>query len=162
MNCYVLTGGLSSRMGRPKSALFLDRISAAARPVFDNLIALDRIEGERGPIFGVARALRDANAPCFILAVDYPLITGEVLRFLRDRGGVAMWNGEPQLLCAVWDPALLREIESRIVIERYDLRGLNERDIIPESELRRRFSGEPLLNVNTPEELAEAERHYGG
>jgi hypothetical protein len=42
------------------------------------------------------------------------------------------------------------------------LRGIRERDIIPESELRQRFAGEPLMNVNTPEELGEAERLYGG
>jgi len=162
MNCYVLTGGRSSRMGRSKSALFFDRVAAAARPVFDDVIALDHVIGEKAAIFGVARALRDARGKAFIIAVDYPLITSDVLRFLRDRGGVAMWNGEPQLLCAVWDDALLPEIERRIAAERFDLRGLRERDIIPESELRQRFGGEPLMNVNTPGELQEAEKLYGG
>ena len=28
-------------------------------------------------------------------------------------------------------------------------------------ELRARFAGEPLMNVNTPQELEEAERIYG-
>jgi len=162
MNCYVLTGGRSSRMGRSKRALFFERVAAAARAVFDDVITVDRAEGEKAPIFGVARALRDAQENAFILAVDYPLITSDVLRFLATRGGVAMWNGEPQLLCAVWHRALLPEIEQRIAIERFDLRGLNKRDMIPEVELRRRFGGEPLMNVNTPEELAEAERLYGG
>jgi molybdopterin-guanine dinucleotide biosynthesis protein A len=162
MNCYILTGGRSTRMGRSKSALFFERVAAAARPVFDEVIELDRAEGEQAPIYGVARALRDAQRYAFLLAVDYPLITSDVLRFLRDRRGVAMWDGEPQLLCAVWDTALLPEVEQRIAAERFDLRGLNERDIIPESELRARFGGEPLRNVNTPEQLAEAERWYGG
>jgi len=72
-----------------------------------------------------------------------------------------VWNGEPQLLCAVWDASLLPEIEQRIAAERFDLRGLNERDMIEEEELRTRFGGEPLMNVNTPEELAAAERLYG-
>jgi molybdopterin-guanine dinucleotide biosynthesis protein A len=160
MNCYVLTGGRSSRMGRSKSALFYERVAAAARPVFDEVIAVDWAEGERAPIFGVVRALRGGTA--FVLAVDYPLVTSDVLRFIRDDGRVAMWNGEPQLLCAVWDAELLPELERRIAAERFDLRGIRERDIIPESELRRRFAGEPLMNVNTPEELGEAERLYGG
>src|ERR1051326_4327614 len=86
MNCYVLTGGRSSRMGRSKRALFFDRVAAAARPVFDDVIALDWEEGGKAPIFGVARALRNAQSRAFILAVDYPLITSDVLRFLRDRG----------------------------------------------------------------------------
>ena len=161
MNCYVLTGGRSSRMGRSKRAMFFDRVAAAARPVFDDVIAIDWLPDERAPIFGVARALRDTQSQAFILAVDYPLITSGVLRFLRDRAGMAMWNGEPQLLCAVWDAALLPEIERRIAAERFDLRGLNERDMIEEEELRARFGGEPLMNVNTPEELAAAERLYG-
>src|SRR5688572_1121638 len=162
MNCYILTGGRSRRMGRSKTALFFDRVAAAARPVFDDVIAVDRAEGERAPIFGVVRALHDARGRCFILAVDYPLITSDVLRFLRDRGGVPVWNGEPQLLCAVWDDELLPALETRIAEGRFDLRGLVERDIIAEAELRRRFAGEPLMNVNTPEELEAAERLYGG
>jgi len=160
MNCYVLTGGRSQRMGRSKSALFFDRVTAAARPVFESVIEIDRAEG--APIFGVARALRDARDRAFILAVDYPLITSEILRYLAERGGVAIWNGEPQLLCAVWDKALLPEIEHRLAAQRFDLRGIIEHDIIPESELRQRFGGEPLMNVNTPEELEEAEKLYGG
>ena len=40
-----------------------------------------------------------------------------------------------------------------------NLRGLTDDiDVIEEDELRARFSGEPLMNVNTPEELEEAER----
>ena len=154
MNCYVLTGGRSSRMGRSKRELFFERVAAAARPVFDDVIEIEEQEG--APIFGVVRALRHAEAKAFILAVDYPLITSDVLRYLRDRGGVAMSNGEPQLLCAVWDKALLPELERRLAEGRFDLRGLLERDMIPESELRLRFGGQPLMNVNTPEELMAA------
>ena len=53
------------------------------------------------------------------------------------------------------------QIDERIAAGRFDLRGLNEQAMIPEAELRRRFEGEPLMNVNTPEELAQAERWYG-
>ena len=45
----------------------------------------------------------------------------------------------------------------RIAERRYDLRGLARgAEIIEEEEVRSRFSGEPLLNVNTPEELESA------
>ncbi len=115
-------------------------------------------EGE-GAIFGVVRALRDARGKCFLLAVDYPLITTEVLSFLRDREGMPEWNGHPQPLCAVWDAAWLPRIEARIARGELDLRGAVETDIIVrESELRARFPGEPLLNVNTPEEWERAQR----
>ena len=159
MNCYVLTGGRSQRMGRSKAALFLDRVTEAARPVFEDVVVVGQQEG--APVFGVVRALSDAKDRAFILGVDYPLITSEVLQFVRDRGGVPMWNGEPQLLCAVWELAHLKEIERRIAEGRLDLRGIRETDIIPEAELRSRFAGEPLMNVNTPAELEAAERWYG-
>ncbi|HEX6088397.1 MAG TPA: molybdenum cofactor guanylyltransferase [Thermoanaerobaculia bacterium] len=177
MNAYVLVGGRSRRMGSSKVELFLERVVAAAAPVFDEVIAVDRwrtgnpdrqeclsstIFEERhedeAAIFGVARALRDAHGKAFLLAVDYPLITSDVLRYLVDREAMPVWNGEPQPLCAVWDAALLPRIEERIAARRYDLRTLGGQEIIPESELRARFSGEPLMNVNTPEEWERAQR----
>ena len=159
MNCYVLTGGCSSRMGQSKPEMFLERVTAAARGAFDEVIIVDRaFEGpheHEGPIFGIRAALQHQQASCFILAVDYPLITAEVLRYLRDRGGVPVWRGKPQPLCAVYDASLQALIESRIAQHRFEVRGVIE-EVIPESELRARFAGEPLLNVNTPEELQEA------
>jgi molybdopterin-guanine dinucleotide biosynthesis protein A len=163
-------------MGRSKAAMFLGRVVAAARPVFDDVIAVERANGvtyddvrtiaeepheHEAPVFGLMRALEHAKAPCFILAVDYPLITSDVLRFLRDRAAPAEWNGKPQLLCAVWDAALLPRIEQRVAEGRFDLHGLIETEIIPEAELRQRFEGEPLMNVNTPEELEAAESAHG-
>ena len=38
---------------------------------------------ETAPIFGVQRALQDSGSDCFILAVDYPLVTSEVLRYIQ-------------------------------------------------------------------------------
>jgi molybdopterin-guanine dinucleotide biosynthesis protein A len=160
MNCYVLAGGLSRRLGQSKPELFLERVAAAARGAFEEVIVVDRdFEGAHdgeGPLFGIRTALQHEQARrCFILAVDYPLITSEVLLYLRDRGGVPVWRGRPQPLCAVYDVALLPRIESRIARGQFEVRGLIE-EIVEESELRARFAGEPLLNVNTPEELEEA------
>lgn len=162
-------------MGRGKTGLFLERIVAAATPVFDDVIAVQRFGGKAAPIrtifeeehegdgaiFGVARALRDATDDAFLLAVDYPLITSAVLRFLRDTRGVPVWNGRKQPLCAVWETAALPRIEERIAARRYDLQPLAEQAIIAEAVLRARFPGEPLMNVNTPQELEAAEKLYG-
>ena len=166
MNVYVLIGGRSRRMGVSKTELFLDRIAAAATPVFDEVVAVQRADGEgasvrtifeephehEGAIFGVARALRDARDRAFILAVDYPYLTSDVLRFLRDDGRVPVWDRQPQPLCAVWATEALPRIEQRIARGAFDLRGLLDREMIEESELRARFAGEPLRNVNRPEE----------
>jgi molybdopterin-guanine dinucleotide biosynthesis protein A len=155
MKCYILVGGHSRRLGRSKVDLFFDRVLAAARPVFEEVLAVQRPGGQAmsiptifeepheddGAIFGIVTALRHAKGRCFILAVDYPLITSDVLRLLRDDGRVA----DGQTLCAVWDPALLPEIEQRIAAGRRDLHGLWEQGIIG--------IGAPLSNVNTAEDL---------
>jgi molybdopterin-guanine dinucleotide biosynthesis protein A len=185
MNCYILVGGRSRRMGTSKSELFLERIAAAARPLFDEVLAVHRSDGEplpirtifetehegEGPLFGIARALEDAPGRCLIVAVDYPKITGELLAYLVERAEVSSaravvpeWHGHPQVLCAIYDRSLLPLVESRIARGAFDVRGLIEEagaEIIAEEELRARFPGEPLFNVNTPEELREAERLDG-
>lgn len=157
MNCYILVGGRSTRMGVSKAELFLDRVVTAARPVFDAVFAVQRVGGppmsiptifeelhdDDGPIFGILAALRHAQTRCFILGVDYPFITSDALRMLRDDGRVAL--GQP--LCAVWDPALLPRLEERIASGRRDLHGLWEQGMIPDAAI-----ANALRNVNTPEE----------
>jgi molybdopterin-guanine dinucleotide biosynthesis protein A len=75
---------------------------------------------------------------------------------------VPIANGRTQLLCAGYSPELAPRLAARIAAGRYDLRGLLDEagaEIIAESDWRARHGGEPLLNVNTTEELEEAERH---
>jgi molybdopterin-guanine dinucleotide biosynthesis protein A len=176
VNCYILIGGHSRRMGRSKTELFLDRVARVASDVFEQVIAVQRNGAvsaaiptiyetphhDQAPVFGVARALDHARERCFILAVDYPLITVEILRHLRARFEASaallvapIWSGKTQMLCAGYAPELLPRIEQRIAAKRYDLRGLagdDEAEIIGEDELRAEFAGEPLMNVNTVEE----------
>src|SRR5437588_990486 len=183
MNCYVLVGGRSTRLGTSKAALFLDRVAAAARPVFDRVIAVDRSQTgmsgphtrgadipvcatifedaheDEAPIFGVRRALDHAQAKCFILAVDYPLITSELLRDWSLRFATSSANmlvprsgGYPHVLCAGYSHLLLPVIDGRIVRRQYDLRS-----IAADAEFVD-HDGAELLNVNTIEELEAYER----
>ncbi|GAC1431326.1 MAG: hypothetical protein NVSMB68_03660 [Thermoanaerobaculia bacterium] len=169
-------------MGQSKTDLFLDRVVAAADPVFEQVIAVERHGAPalsirtifedphdvHAPLFGVARALIDATAPCFILAVDLPLIRADVLSFLRSRFEnseasmlVPVWNGTPQVLCGGYRTSVAPLIGERMERGHYDLQGLIDDaggEIISEAEMRSRFEGEPLMNVNTPAELAAAER----
>ena len=157
-------------MGRSKAELFLDRIIAAAKPVFDHVVAVDwrPSPADRAPIFGVQHALEMTDGPCFILAVDFALITSDVLRYLRDRFEtsnasilVPVWDGAPQVLCAGYRTCISPLITERIASKKYDVRGLlDEADVelVTEEELRARFRGEPLMNVNTPADLEAAER----
>ena len=187
MNCYLLVGGSSSRMGQSKADMefagstFLSRVADAARGAFDKVLAVQRHGGEpaggvetifetrhaaQAPIFGVERALQHAREKCFLLAVDYPLITTEMLRFLAQRFTAShapllapRWSGKLQMLCGGYAFALLPIIDERIASGRFELRALTvDAEIIEEEELRARFPGEPLMNVNTPEELAIAAR----
>lgn len=182
MNCYVLTGGRSTRMGQSKATLFLTHVVAAAAPVFEKVIAVERHGAEplfiptifedqhdvEAPVFGVARALLDAPGPCFILAVDFALIRADVLSFLRSRFEksnasmlVPVWDLVPQVLCAGYRTCVSVPIAERIESGQYDLHGLAddvETELIDEALLRSRFQGEPLMNVNTPAQLAAAER----
>jgi molybdopterin-guanine dinucleotide biosynthesis protein A len=174
-------------MGRSKleielgGATFFDRAASAARAVFDDVIAVQRPGGATLPIetieeaphddeaaiFGLLAALRHARATCFVLGVDYPLIDADVLRFLRMRVDtssasvvVPRWSGKLQMLCAGYTFAVEPLVAQRIARKQYDLHGLaGDADIIEEDELRSRFGGEPLLNVNTPEELQSAMRY---
>jgi molybdopterin-guanine dinucleotide biosynthesis protein A len=170
-------------MGHSKATLFLERVVAAARPVFARVIAVERTGGSHHSIptifeasheneaaaFGVAAALEDSPGRCFILATDFPLITEPFLRFLRGRFEasnssmlVPMWDGTPQVLCAGYALCVNPLLASRIAAGRYDLQGVVEEsdvEFVEEAEIRSRFAGEPLLNVNTPADLAAAERY---
>lgn len=173
MNAYILIGGESRRMGRSKTELFFDRVAATVGEVFEDVFAVQRHGGpaaplatifegphdDQAPVFGVARALAHASERCFVVAVDYPLITPAILRFLRDRFErsnalllAPVWSGKTQMLCAGYDPALLPRLQQRIAAKRYDLRGVvaaDEAEVLGEADLRAQFAGEPLMNVNT-------------
>jgi molybdopterin-guanine dinucleotide biosynthesis protein A len=165
---------------------FLDRVVSAARGTFDEVVAVQRngasaIDSLRtifeepheseGPVFGVLRALREQSGKLFVLALDYPLLTTGILTELRRRFEqssapmlVPMWRGRPQMLCAGYASSLESNFARRVATGRFDLRGLIEEagaEMIAESDLRPRFAGEPLMNVNTPEELEEARRIDG-
>jgi molybdopterin-guanine dinucleotide biosynthesis protein A len=63
------------------------------------------------------------------------------------------------MLCAAYSPVILPRFGPRVAAGQLNLRGLTDDiEVIEEDDLRARFSGEPLMNVNTPVELEEAER----
>ena len=191
MNCYLLVGGFSRRMGSPKGELelggrrFLDRARDVAAAAFDSITAVQRPGGESipgmrtifesehdssGAIFGLRRAFEDAGARLWLLGIDYPLMTSGFLRDLRagfERSRqpifVPMSGGMPQMLCAGYDPVLLEAVNARIATGNFRMRSLLEDQacILPEEEWRNSCSGEPLLNVNDPLTLELARKIHG-
>ncbi len=175
-------------MGTPKPSIdlggmsILERVAGTARSAFHAVYAVQTADGDAAmvvptireevhegtaPVWGVRAALRHAAGErCFVIAVDYPLLTVELLVFLcrqftesAARMLVPVWNGRAQTLCAGYDGRLLLDIDRRIAEGRLDLRGLIDEApavVLPEELLRARFGGEPLLNVNTPAELERA------
>jgi len=190
MNCYVLCGGKSSRIGRTKQDLeragevFRQRVHRAAAPVFDRVIAVTKAGREAegmpvihevetdvtAPILGLARAAEDAgDAPFFALAVDYPLMTTELLTYLRERFErsdayivAPRSSGKVHVLCAAYRPSVRASLSEKIGREDYRLQGLldlHRSEIIEPGELER--FGDALLNVNTPEDLERAQAVHG-
>jgi molybdopterin-guanine dinucleotide biosynthesis protein A len=189
MNCYVLVGGASRRMGEPKEQAiyggetFLERVVAQAAPLFESVIAVDRqipsaarsiqtiVDGGdgAGAAYGIRAALRHGGDDAWILAVDYPALTTEVLSYLvrRFRNSESdvlfpIWDGEPQFLCAGYRLSALTTIER--CIERGEVRlhrivtSLKVTEVA-EFELRSLFPGEPLRNFNSPADLVEVPPH---
>jgi len=154
MNCYLLVGGQSSRMGRPKADLkiagltFLERTVAVCDKVFDETVAVQRFrqpaliglrtifESEhdhQAPIFGVIRALEDSGSKAWVLAIDYPLLTSDALAYFEEsfHGSdsecwVPQWDGKPQMLCAGYSDSLLPRLRSAVSSGAFSLRAAVE------------------------------------
>lgn len=179
-------------MGTPKDAVlvggrsFFDRVRQAAASVFDSVVAVTWAEGaetaaaatlhdlgaeERAPIFGVARALQHSRSErIFVLAVDYPLVTPELLsylaaRFESSRADILVPRalGHLHVLCAGYSKSLQQVVERKVQRGDYGLRRLTGEvatEIVGEDELQRFEPERTLANVNTPEELEVIRRIY--
>jgi molybdopterin-guanine dinucleotide biosynthesis protein A len=123
-----------------------------------------------GSLGGIHAAIVRAGQPVLVVAWDMPFVPGPLLRTLREGAGradaVLPESGsrrglEP--LCAYYSTACVPAIERRL--DTGDRRVVSFFDDVrverlPEREVRR--FGDPALlfmNVNTPDDLALAERH---
>ncbi len=187
MNGYILTGGLSRRMGERKRDLrlgdetFFQRAVSVARPCFDEVVEVARSPRNQGDLrcivepphetpaalHGLIRAMEDATGPqAWILAVDYPLLQTRLLAWMVKRFDdsdadllVPEWDGAPQMLCAGYRTSLLELLVSRRKRGEMRLRPLLRQarvELLEEREIRARFDGEPLANVNTPKQYTDA------
>lgn len=191
MPAAVLAGGASRRMGRPKAALpwgagnLLEfqtgRLSLLFREVFvvvketpDFPIGPARVVLENAPdpaaIHGLARALEEADDRVFVLAVDLPAVTHDVVREIVRRAEatsalalIPESAGRLQPLAAVWRRGAARFARNRIARGELSLSGLAEEvgaEILPERDWRGLDpSGRSFANLNTLNDyLAHRER----
>ena len=186
MPAAVLAGGASRRMGVPKAALPYGRTTLLGHQVerlaeiFEDVLIVAKeapgidagparfvcdTSAVRAPIHGLVRALEEVSDRVFILAVDLPVVTGDVLRAIAQRGlassapAVLPWaDGRLQPLAGVWRAGVLPAARERIARDDLSLHGLAEEigaEIFPEQAWRAIDpSGNSFANLNTIEEYA--------
>ena len=191
----VLAGGRSRRMGRDKAQIVwnsgtllshaLQVLQSVAAKVFvvgptqprtlGTEIIADEFPG-CGPMAGIHAALKHTATDWnFVLAVDLPLVSSELVSFIASTSEANALAVVPRVgkhlqpLCAAYHRRLLPEVERAIVGDDLSVHRLLERvstgmmekrsvtKIIEEKEIvRHGFLPEMLANVNTPEELEHA------
>lgn len=179
-------GGRPKGLERVGGRRVIDRVADALRGATDELLLIANDSAARtwltevrvaadvrtncGSLGGIHAALVRAGQPVLVVAWDMPFVPAALLRMLRDGGSradaVLPESGsrrglEP--LCAYYSPACVPAIERRL--DANDMRVVSffedvRVERIPEQVVRQ--FGDPALlfmNVNTPDDLALAERH---
>jgi len=174
---FILAGGKSTRMGHDKALLdwkgvtLLDHMMNLVSTVADPVHVVgrgslpDRLQGF-GPLSGIATALEmsatDAN---LVVAVDLPLLTTELLKYLRIRAElssaplIACKIGSEFPLCIVIRQAILPQIHKRLASQKLSIHGLIEGTpslVISEAELAQSgFIAEQFRNINTEDDYRQ-------
>jgi len=184
----IVAGGRSSRMGREKALelvrgrTIVERIAAAlagqsqvtvlnvngdtGRFVHLDLpIVADVRSGAGTPLAGLHAALVHARDHGFDAVLttpsDAPFLPGDLAQRLATasrRAAIAASGGQQHYLTGLWSPALLRPLEAAMDAPQLprlqDWARMCDAAVVEWSD----DPYDPFFNVNTPEELAEAER----
>lgn len=186
MPAAVLAGGASRRMGRPKAELpygaatllefqtgrlanLFEEVFAVVKdppdlPVGPARVLRDGVLGHAA-LYGLLRALEEAEDHVFVMAVDLPALSLELIRAIAERGSktaalalLPRAGGVLQPLAAVWRREVLSLARERIARGSLSLHGLAEEagaEVFSEEEWREIDpSGSAFLNMNTLEEYA--------
>jgi len=156
----------SADLGQAETILITNKPAQYARlglPMYRDLLP------EKGSLGGIYTALAQASSPdVLVLACDMPFVNTDLLRYLVDQIRadidiiVPRVDGYPQGLHAIYKTTCIEPIAEQLaadqlkIIRFYDqmrVRYLDESDYAASDPLGRSFA-----NLNTPEELAEAER----
>ena len=138
---------------------------AKEAPRFDSgpsRLLLDRTS-DQAPIHGLVRALEEVSDRVFVLAVDLPVMTEEVIRIIAERSlatrapaVLPRADGRLQPLAGVWRRAVLPAALARIARDELSFYGLAQEvgaEILPEEVWRAGDpSGNCFANINTIEQ----------
>jgi molybdenum cofactor guanylyltransferase len=184
---FVLAGGRSRRMGRDKVNLpwrdgtllshAVDTLAEVAAKVLivspfeaphsPAQVIADQFN-DLGPLAGIHTALSaTATDWNLMLAVDLPLVSASLLRFITDacrhaqeQVVIPQVQGTLQTLCAAYHRSLLPRCETALragELSILDFLAGRSLCVIEEAELAARgFSPDMFLNVNTPEDMVRA------
>lgn len=183
----LIAGGASRRMGMRKGDVRLGETTLAQRAAatlrrltplvvqcggepYEDLavdVIIPDCRKNGGPAAGIEAALRRFDIPVVVLAVDVPFVPAalleEALRVV-EAGAEACaphWRGRWHALSGAYSAGALRVIRRRLDRGDLDLQGLLQEIGTPLQKTALKSLGDPdrvLFNVNTPEDLEEAER----
>ncbi len=177
----VLTGGLSTRMGKDKSMLlaggisFAERVasvlSAAASPCLEvgpqrsSLPAVQEEPQGQGPLVAIVAGWKALvslghTGPVLVVACDLPFLELRLLEILRDwpvAGSVVpIMNGRPQTLCARYCPDDLHLAAGLVgagARAMYQLVDKAQVTFLDEQTWGTEVSRMALVDIDTPEDL---------
>jgi molybdopterin-guanine dinucleotide biosynthesis protein A len=175
----VLAGGLGSRLGAPKAAAQLagrpliaypldalratcERVVVVAKPDTQlpdiDVERWDEPELPQHPAVGIRHALERARGPILVCAADMPFVTPDVLELVAAelqpgmKAAVAFVEARPEPLLAAYAPEALE-----VLITAPDDEPLR-RTVESLMPIPVDVAADVVFNVNTPDDLAEAER----
>lgn len=179
-------GGRPKGLERVGGRRVIDRVAESLREAADSLLLIANdpaasawlpdvpiaadVRTNCGSLGGIHAAIVRAGKPVLVVAWDMPFVPAALLRALRDAGAGAdaalpesgsRRGVEP--LCAYYSTTCVPAIERRL--DANDMRVISffedvRVERLPEQDVRR--FGDPavlFMNVNTPDDLALAERH---
>jgi molybdopterin-guanine dinucleotide biosynthesis protein A len=137
----------------------LARFAAYALPILADFPA----HANKGPLAGLAAGLTWAGgigaASLLTVPVDTPFIPENLLAWLSPAPAVAVWQSRQHHLVAHWPtaflPALMEFLSRPGAYKVRDALALAGATPIPFTDPQ-----DPFLNINTPEDLAAAERRH--
>ncbi len=177
MNCYILTGGKSSRMGTDKASLdfkgktFAEQISNAIKPYSnsiynissrnehsDSINLIKDIHLDIGPMGGIHSALSHTDKEWnLITSCDLPLLQPKSIYWLLENteykhdATILDINNKRNPLFGIYHKSCIRTIESLIAQNAYRMMHLIDNintKIIKAPD----YIADTLININTPEE----------
>jgi molybdopterin-guanine dinucleotide biosynthesis protein A len=185
----ILAGGAGSRMGKPKAMVELAGrpliaypLAAAREAGLDVAVVakrdsplpalecriFDEPDEPRHPLTGILAALdAAADRPILALACDMPFVTAELLAWLasREPPSVPRVDGRLEPLLALYGPHAAAALRGALAEElplREAIAALAPTEIGGDELARFGDPGRLAFSVNTPDDLAEAERILGG